>query len=102
MDGLQEPFDKVVKRQKTLGNEFESIIDEMIKNLSSDSNSNPSTKQLETVKKLSSKLSESAKEFQSILGKCSKVVEKKFKTDLDSVWNPKAIEGKVWEPSTKR
>lgn len=97
MDSIQEPFDKVVKRQKTLSLEVDSIIDEMISNLSSISASSTGTTkpQVDAVKKLSSKLSDSAKDFQGILGKCSKAVEKKFKTDLDSIWNPRALDGKV-------
>ena len=96
MQSIVEPFQKAVKRQKTLGIESDSLIDEMIANLSGTGGGNPpSAKQLDITKKLAGKLIDAAKDYQGALSKCSKAVEKKFKTDLDAVWDPKALDGKV-------
>jgi hypothetical protein len=98
MEVITEPFQKAVKRQKTFAIEAHNYIDEMISNLQALSPQNEyktNAKHLETIKKTSLKLTDSAKDYQGALGKCSKGIEKKFKTDLDSVWDPKALEGKV-------
>lgn len=93
MQSIREPFERVLKRKQTLYPEIDLSIDEMIKNLE-DFNSQPAPKHIQEIKKQSAKLSETAKEFQGLLGKCSKAVEKKFKSDLDEIWDPKALVGK--------
>jgi hypothetical protein len=92
MQTIKESFERVLKRKLVFDPEIDSMIDEMVENFESYSNS-PST-QINEIKKISQKLSDSAKEFQGLLGKCAKAVEKKFKTDLDEVWDPKALVGK--------
>lgn len=90
---IAESFDRVVKRQKTLGPELENLVDSMIASLTSYSASSE-TKHLLEVKKLGVKMSDNCKDFSAVLSKCSKTVEKKIKGDLDTVWDPKALNGK--------
>ena len=47
------------------------------------------------MKDWSNKVLESHKDFQSTLGKYTKNLDKKFKTDLNTVWNPRAFDNKT-------
>lgn len=91
MQSIIEPFEKAVKRQKTLAAETDGMIADIIESLSG----NPTPQNMESAKKLASKFIDVAKDYQGALGKCTKAVEKKFKNDLDNIWDPKALEGKV-------
>jgi hypothetical protein len=91
MQSIIEPFEKAVKRQKTLAAETDGMIADIIESLSG----NLTPQNMESAKKLASKFIDVAKDYQGALGKCTKAVEKKFKNDLDNIWDPKALEGKV-------
>jgi hypothetical protein len=93
MNSISEAYDKVAKRQRGLAIEVEATIDKMISNLSSYKD-RPDQVLLNDTKNLSTKISEGVKDHYSLINKLSKAVDKKFKADLDSVWDPKAIDGK--------
>jgi E3 ubiquitin-protein transferase RMND5 len=93
MEGIGEAYDKVVKKHRTTEKETEKYIDLIISNLSA-FQENKQSGLVAEVKSLSQKLSEETKDHYSVFQKLSKAVDKKFKTDLDNVWDPKAIKGK--------
>ena len=90
MEGIIDSFEKVTKRQKSLHQDT----DKCLANLSILLKSKTADKQLilSTLKDVNQKISSSAKEYHTVLGKCSKAIDKKFKSDaVDSVWDPQAL-----------
>ncbi|EGF79550.1 hypothetical protein BATDEDRAFT_89624 [Batrachochytrium dendrobatidis JAM81] len=111
MESIAKEFEKVIKRQRTLKNESHTTIDALVQRLTDAKALVASTAQQphqqqsqlvykhlqalsKPVKDLSTKLTEAHKDMQSVMYKYSKVVEKRFKTDLDSIWDPKAFQEK--------
>ncbi|KAJ3274585.1 hypothetical protein HDV01_002427 [Terramyces sp. JEL0728] len=97
MNTITESFEKVAKKQRLLAVETDSCLDAMIANLNSCQDNPQAVAQLlSNTRAMASKLTESAKDFHNTIGKYSKAIEKKFKTDLDGIWDPKALEGKEY------
>ncbi|KAJ3323739.1 hypothetical protein HDV06_001469 [Boothiomyces sp. JEL0866] len=97
MNSIAESFEKVSKKQRLLAIETDSCLDAMIANLNSCQDNPQAVAQLlSNTKAMASKLTESAKDFHNTIGKYSKAIEKKFKTDLDGIWDPKALDGKEY------
>jgi hypothetical protein len=95
-------FEKVLKRQKFITQEANSTLEKMILAVqqvqSQLTRDEPPVTVKETLGKMkdwSNKVLDSHKDFQATLQKYSKNIDKKFKIDLNSVWNPKAFEGKA-------
>ena len=86
METIVDAFDKLQKSQNQLNIDTAESIQKML--LLLEQNNHEETKQL------ASKLTESSKDLYSTTGKYAKAVERKFKTDLDSSWDPKAFDGK--------
>jgi len=80
IQSIIEPFEKLSKRQKTISKDLDQTIDSMIAAPSTPTQTTPD----HLLKKQGSKLQDSAKELASLVGKCSKAVEKKLKGDFDS------------------
>ena len=99
MESLAKDFEKVVKRQRLLKNETEETIDTILKKLSTARSTTEqgadSSRPLTEIKEVAAKLTESYKDMQGVLHKYGKAVEKRFKTDLDNIWDTKALEGKA-------
>jgi hypothetical protein len=108
---LSKDFEKVVKRQKTTADQTIDKIDRLINSITECKTSLQSAinagttieheqllKAAEQIASLTketySTTAESHKELGSAISKYGKAVDKKFKTDLDSVWDPNAFEGK--------
>lgn len=103
MDSLVVDFEKTLKRQKAYSDgtlaELEreiALLRDAISKLEDDELSVE-----EVLKKLSDKISSGSqqlvqnhRDLATALLKCSKSVEKRFKVDLDNVWNPQAFSGK--------
>jgi hypothetical protein len=85
METIKEAFDKVIKKQKISNQEIDDSIEKMISSLSSE------IPGFQEITRNNQKLSEQIKEYYSVFQKLSKAVDKKFKTDLDSIWDPKSI-----------
>ncbi|KAJ3315310.1 E3 ubiquitin-protein transferase rmnd5a [Boothiomyces sp. JEL0838] len=97
MNSITESFEKVAKKQRLLAIETDSCLDAMIANLNACQDNPQAVAQLlSNTKAMAAKLSDSAKDFHNTIGKYSKAIEKKFKTDLDGIWDPKALEGKEY------
>ena len=88
MEGIIESFEKVVKRQKHLHIET----DKCLSNLTATLKSKNADKELilSTLKDINQKITSGGKEYHTVLGKCSKAIDKKFKSE-DSAWDPQAI-----------
>ncbi|KAH6561196.1 hypothetical protein BASA50_001577 [Batrachochytrium salamandrivorans] len=104
MESVAKEFEKVVKRQRTLKDETQSTLDALIQRLNEAKAivaSQPTSQAhsqvqaiFKPVKTLSGKLTEAHKDMQTTMYKYSKVLEKRFKTDLDTIWDPRAFHGK--------
>ncbi|KAI8893308.1 binding protein [Globomyces pollinis-pini] len=95
MKTIMESFEKVSKKQKLLALETDEGLDKIISKLSNFNQNNSDLNQLlQETKSLATKLTDNGKDFYTVLGKHSKVLEKRFKTDLDNIWDPKALVGK--------
>ncbi|KAL2918412.1 hypothetical protein HK105_201812 [Polyrhizophydium stewartii] len=101
MDSLIKDFEKVAKRQRTLKDETSKTLDALIQRLSETKaaiaeGAGPTAcaKPANEAKDLAGKLTESYKDMQSVLYKYAKSVEKRFKTDLDNIWDPRAFDDK--------
>ncbi|KAJ3280762.1 hypothetical protein HK104_000423 [Borealophlyctis nickersoniae] len=101
MDTFVKDFAKVAKRQHTLAADTTTTIDALITTLTEARNAHASETSPQCpispttalrIKTLSTKLSESHKETASSLSRFSRQVEKKFRHDLDSIWDPCALD----------
>ncbi|KAJ3054583.1 hypothetical protein HK097_001364 [Rhizophlyctis rosea] len=106
MDACQKQLQDLNDKQAAVSTATMSAIDQLIASLEETRSSlvthsiDPATtaSSLATItakaKQHNTKLASNHKELTSSLSKYSKAVEKKFKTDLDSIWDPGAIDGK--------
>ncbi|KAI9206396.1 CTLH/CRA C-terminal to lish motif domain-containing protein [Polychytrium aggregatum] len=106
MDSLVNDYQQLTKRQKRIRSEATQSIDSLISTLTAtksalQSQATPGSHVLpkqaqllsQSAKSTAAQLSEQNKEFYSALGKFSKALDKKFKLDLDTVWDPRALDG---------
>ncbi|KAJ3417138.1 hypothetical protein HDV05_006997 [Chytridiales sp. JEL 0842] len=108
---LAKDLEKVTKRQKTTADHTNDKLDKIINTLfeaktslqgTLDSGAEVNQEQLikaaeqiaSLTKETYTSIAESHKELGSTISKYGKAVEKKFKVDLDKVWDPNAFEGK--------
>lgn len=109
MDTLAPDFDKVAKRQKLCADKTLAEMDKLVAaftdtktKLAAAASSNSDTTSLAAslamlankVKTISAQMSDQHKELHNAIGKYGKALDKKFKTDLNNVWDPKAFDGK--------
>ncbi|KAJ3040401.1 hypothetical protein HDV00_010955 [Rhizophlyctis rosea] len=107
MDACQKQFQDVYDRQAATSTATLAVIDDIISSLettraalTAQPQPDPSqtawnlTQIAAKAKASNNKLANNHKDLTSSLSKYSKAVEKKFKTDLDSVWDPGALDGK--------
>lgn len=93
-------FERVLKRQKFVSLEASATLDKILAGLSSAKDSvlsgSSSGDSLGKLRDFSTKVLESHKDFQSTLAKFTKNTDKKyFKSDLNAIWNPKALGDKT-------
>ncbi|KAI8924507.1 CTLH/CRA C-terminal to lish motif domain-containing protein [Entophlyctis helioformis] len=103
MDAISKEFERLAKRQRTLKDETNSTLDSLIRRLqdtraaiaAGSPDASKTAKEVKEAKELAAKLTEAYKDTQATIYKYSKTVEKRFKTDLDAIWDPLAFEGKA-------
>ena len=92
MEAIIDSFDKVTKRQKVLHQETDKCLSSLQQLLKSKS----TTKQqiITTLKEINQKITANGKDYHNVLGKCSKAIDKKFKSETAEVWDPQALKNR--------
>lgn len=86
---MDAEFDKLLKRQKLVHKEAFSVLDNLIDYLSE------KDIPLAKVKEDIAKTIESHKDLMSNISKTQKNIDKKFKIDLNSIWNPGCLSQEI-------
>jgi hypothetical protein len=94
-----EEIDKVLKRQKFITQEAQSTIDKILLAIASSKQAllqgQVPKESLVKIRDFSNKVLDSHKDLQTTLQKYTKNLDKKFKVDLNTVWDPQAFGGKT-------
>jgi hypothetical protein len=95
MEAVFESISNVSKRQKLLTAETDKQISSLLDAIENCKQSeNPLGLKLlqATAKTVAAAVTANAKDYHTVLGKHSKVIDKKFKAPLDDIWNPHAFD----------
>lgn len=103
MELINNEYEKLAKKQKLTCDQTQRNIDKLIiqlseakKKIENDKTQTDTTLTIlsNKIKTLSSQVSENHKELHSGISKYSKAIDKKMKTDIDSIWKPNVISGR--------
>jgi len=103
MEQISTEFEKLVKKQKLTCDQTQVNIDKLINQINdakqkieNDSSQSSTTLTILTskLKTLSSQVIDNHKELYSSISKYSKSIDKKLKTDIDTIWKPNVLAGK--------
>lgn len=103
MEQISTEFEKLVKKQKLTCDQTQINIDKIINQINDakqriESDNSQSSTALtilsSRVKTLSSQTIDNHKELYSSISKYSKSIDRKLKTNLDSIWKPNVLSGK--------
>jgi len=103
MEQISNEFEKLVKKQKLTNNQTQINIDKLINHINDsiqkidndDSQSGTTLTLLSNkLKTLTSQTIDNHKELYSSISKYSKSIDKKLKTNLDTLWKPNVLSGK--------